>query len=468
MGKRCICEICTCGRHHCPHRPWRPGGDYGECLVTSYNTAYKPHPLQPRESCKPDQSALRSEEPLSDKTTFRTDYIKHPLDKPFIHQHEPYRKPDGDLDTLTSYHRDYTEKHAPPAQMIKHDGQRQLPARFEGEPTYKIDYRKWPLEKQQAKHPDSWVPPTQPFEGQSTFTRDFRKYNEPPRKSMKPNEAHQMSDAPFDGHTGYRDDYIRHAFQPREMKEKELYKASNVPFDGLTTFNRDYTKKNAPKTESCKPNSEAFQSDAPLDDLTTFKNDYRKWNGERPFVHNPEQYKKPEGEMDHNTTHRLQYKAHPLQKVALMKPGEGRVMIPGEFNGLTNYNSDYKPWGVQREQPKARDGWVPNTVPFDGTPTYKAHYVPHSIAPSKSMKPDASALMSDAPFDDKTMYRTEYVRKNAEICPAAVIDTRTSRYTYVETDGRGHRQYIPVYEQTTALGNAHMSMPKIPAGMVAA
>ena len=30
-----------------------------------------------------------------------------------------------------------TEKHAPPAAMVKREGQRQLPARFEGEPTYK-------------------------------------------------------------------------------------------------------------------------------------------------------------------------------------------------------------------------------------------------------------------------------------------------------------------------------------------
>ncbi|BFY97876.1 hypothetical protein BsWGS_00916 [Bradybaena similaris] len=467
MVKRCICEICTCGRHHCPHRPWRPGGDYGPCLVTSYNTAYKKHPIQARESCKPEQSALRSEEPLSDKTTNRTDYIKHPLDKPYARVNEPYVRPVGDIDTLTSYHRDYTEKHVPPAQMVKHDGPRQIPARFEGEPTYKVDYRKWPIERHTVRIPDQWAPPSQPFEGQSTFTRDYRRYNEPPRKSLKPLEAAQMSNAPFDGNTGYRDDYIRHPLQPREMKEKEMYRSSNAPFDGMTTFNRDYTKKEAPKTESCKPVSEAFQSGAPLDDLTTFKNDYRRWNGERPHIHQPDQYVKPEGEMDHNTTHRIQFKPHPVQKVALLKPGEGRVMIPGEFNGLTNYKSDYKPWGIQREMPRPKDGWVPNNAPFDGMPTYKAHYVQHSAVPPRSMKPEASAMTSNAPFDDATMYRTDYVKKHADICPAAVLDTRQSRYSYVETDSQGHKQYQPIFEQTTALHQVNGGLPKIPAAVYA-
>ncbi|XP_005089960.1 stabilizer of axonemal microtubules 2 [Aplysia californica] len=468
MGKRCVCEICNCGRHHCPHRPWRPGGDYGPCMITSYNTSYKQHPIAPRESCKPDPSALRSEDPLSDKTTFRTDYIKHPLEKPYVHAHDVYKKPAGEIDALTSYHRDYTEKHAPPAQMIKHDGQKHLPAKFEGEPTYKIDYRKWPLERVQPKAQDAWVPSNQPFEGQSTFTRDYRKYNEPPRKSIKPSQATHMSEAPFDGNTGYRDDYIRHPMQAREQREKELYKPSNVPFDGMTTFNRDYTKKHGSKTESCKPNAEAFQSDAPLDDLTTFKNDYRKWNGERPYVHQHESYKKPDGEIDLNTTNRIQFKPHPPQRVAMMKPGDGRVMFPGEFEGLTNYKSDYKPWGIHREQPKPREGWVPNNIPFDGTPTYKAHYVPHSMLPPKSLKPDASAMASDAPFDDATMYRTEFTKKHADICPAAILDTNVSKYSYVETDQRGHKQYVPLYETTTPLRRtSSANIPKVPRAVFA-
>jgi len=437
-------------------------------MITSYNTAFKQHPMQPRESCKPDPSALRSEEPLSDKTTFRSDYIKHPVDKPYSHPYEQYKRPVGEIDGVTSYNKDFTAKHAPPAQLIKHSGQRHIPTKFEGEPTYKVDYKKWPLERIPQKAPDCWVPPTQPFEGQSTFTSDYRKYHEPPRTSLRPNQATHMSDAPFDGNTGYRDDYIRHQIPLKHIKDKECYKAPNVKFDGMTTINRDFTKKEGLKTESCKSNSEAFQSGAPLDDLTTFKNDYRQWNGERPFVHQPDVYVKPEGEIDHNTTNRINYKQHPMQRVALVKPGEGRVMNPGTFDGLTSYKNDFKKWGVNREMPKPREGWVPSNQPFEGCPTYKAHYITHSIAPPKSMRPTAAALNSGAPFDDATMYRTEFTKKEANICEAALLETGVSKYTFVEMDNRGHKQYKPMWEKTTPLRRvSSATIPKIPATMVA-
>jgi len=436
-------------------------------MITSYNTTFKQHPIQPRESFKPDQTKLNSGDPLSDKTTFRSDYIKHPLEKPYVHAHDAYKKPQGEIDTMTSYHRDYTEKQAKPAQMIKHDGQRNLPAKFEGEPTYKNDFRKWPLEKVQQKPREGWVPSNQPFEGQSTFTRDFRKYNEAPRAPLKPSQATHMSDAPFDGNTGYRDDYIKHPFQQREQREKEKFKPSNVPFDGMTTFGRDFTKKQAGRTETCKPDHQAYQSDAPLDDMTTFKNDYRKWNGERPYVHQPDVYQKPEGEIDLNTTSKLQFKAHPTQRVAMVKPGDGRVMFPGEFSGLTNYKSDFKPWEMTREAPKPREGWVPNNVPFEGCPTYKSHYTKHSMMPVKSMKPDASAMQS-GPFEDATMYRTEFVKKQADICPAAILDTKASTLCYVETDTKGCKFYKPCSETITPLRRiSSASIPKVPASVLA-
>lgn len=324
------------------------------------------------------------------------------------------------------------------------------------------------MEKIPGKAPECYIAPSQPFEGESTFTRDFRKYNEPPRKSLRPNEATHMSNMPFDGNTGYRDDYIRHQLQPREQREKELYKGPAVPFEGLSTFARDYTKKQGEKTESCRPPPAAYQSSAPLDDLTTFKNDYRRWNGEKPYVHQPDAYQKPEGDIDLNTTNRLNFKRHPMQRVAMVKPGEGRVMNPGAFEGLTNYKSDFKPWELNRQMPKVREGWVPNNNPFEGCPTYKAHYIQHAIAPPKSMKPDASAMASNAPFDDATMYRTEFVKKAASICEAAVLDTKASQYTFVETDSRGHKHYKPIWERTTPLRRvSSATAPKVPATMVA-
>ena len=40
--------------------------------------------------------------------SFRVDYIKHPYTKPYVRPSEDYIAPDGDIDGLTNYKKDYT------------------------------------------------------------------------------------------------------------------------------------------------------------------------------------------------------------------------------------------------------------------------------------------------------------------------------------------------------------------------
>jgi len=39
---------------------------------------------------------------------FSVDYISHPLEKHYVHQGEKYRPPDGEMDMVTNYTREYT------------------------------------------------------------------------------------------------------------------------------------------------------------------------------------------------------------------------------------------------------------------------------------------------------------------------------------------------------------------------
>ena len=81
------------------------------------------------------------------------------------------------------------------------------------------DYRKWDMGKPKKYGPEAaWQPPKDRFEGQSTFQRDYRRYNEAPRQPMRPNDAAVASDAPFDGTTGYREEYVRHPMGPKFVK----------------------------------------------------------------------------------------------------------------------------------------------------------------------------------------------------------------------------------------------------------
>lgn len=300
----------------------------------------------------------------------------------------------------------------------------------------------------------------------STFTHDYRRHNAPPRRSWKPPESIQFSSAPFDAGTGYSENYVRHPIQNHEQKERNHYVPPCMPFDGITTFGRDYTKKEIKKTESCKPAAEVFHSDDPIDDATTFKNDFRRWPGERISAHQQEQYTKPEVEMDCNTTYRLQYMPHSVQKEATLKTGEGKVITSGEFQGLTTYRNDYQLWETQRDLLRQRDEWVPNNTQFEGISTFKAHYIPHCVAPAKSMKPDTYDWMSNMPFEGTSMYRTDYVKKEPDNCPAAIIDTSQSKYVYVETDCHGHKQYVPAYKETGPLQHINPITCNIPTAVV--
>lgn len=264
---------------------------------------------------------------------------------------------------------------------------------------------------------DAWSQPTARFEGESTMNHDYRKYQQPPRQSMKPSEASKLSDAPFADDTDYRTSFKAHAPQPKFVRERELYKAPGVPFDGTTTFKRDYRGPTGEITRSFKPENAAFSSGVPLEDLTTNRKDYIKWPASKPYVHIQEGYKKPDGEMYMQTTHNTVYRNLPMSRSIPMKPSDANKLTNAPFDGTTNYAQNYKQWQIQRVEQPIRDGYHPNNAPFEGQSTQKAHYIPHGIQPNRSYKPDNTAFMSNARFEDNTMYRQDYVPKPRAPCP---------------------------------------------------
>ncbi|VDI73613.1 Hypothetical predicted protein [Mytilus galloprovincialis] len=346
------------------------------------------------------------------------DYVPHPIEKPYVRQAEQYKRPEGNMDGMTSYKKEYTEKHPERVHAIKHDGQRLPGGRFEGEPTYRADYKKWETSRQEPYGlRDSYQAPTQPFGGESTMHHDFRKYNQAKREPLRPMEAAIGSDQPFADMTDYRAEYKKHALPAKHLHQQEGYKPSSAPLDDLTTFRRDYKGQHGQPTRSFKPDNAAFSSGQPLEDTTTNRKDYIKWPMDRPYVHQHDAYQKPEGEMYTQTTHNATYKQLPLTKNLAMRPTSAGKARNAPFDGTTNYTQDYKKWALQKNQPHQRDEYQPNNAPFEGMPTYKAHYVPHGVHPTQSFRPDNTAFQSNARFEDGTMYRTDYTKKQMPLCP---------------------------------------------------
>lgn len=309
------------------------------------------------------------------------------------------------------------------------------------------------MERKVKFGPDNmWQPPVDKFGNDSTFTHDYPRYQQAPRQSMKPREASKKSDTPFDGQTDYRDAYVKHPLEQREQKKNQEYRPNAIPFDGLSTQKRDYQGHFGQKTNSFKPDPRAFQSQEPFEDRTTFKTDYQPWKGERPHIHEQGVYSKPEGNMDLDTTHKLTFREFPLQRNMTKRPESANRLKAAPFDGTTNYNEDYHRWTPgERVKPTMKPNYVPPNAPFEGISTFQAHYIEHPTKISKSFKPDNTALQSNAKFEDGTMYRMEYTPKHNEPCPAAIIDSNTSAYTYYGLDTKGHKIYQPIMETVTDL-----------------
>jgi hypothetical protein len=188
-----------------------------------------------------------------------------------------------------------------------------------------------------------------------------------------------------------------------------------------------------------KPDNQGYRSNARFDDSTTHNTDYKPWEVQPIQTHRPDEYRANTAEMDLNTMYNSEFTPKPLSKVAAIKPNEARG-TNAKFDGSTTYLGDYRHWpGGRPPAIRSDSGYQPPNMPFEGLSTYKGktrffcfilfiieiflgHYVPHEGGPQRSFKPDNVAYRSTVPFDDATMYRTEYTPKEIEACPATLLE----------------------------------------------
>jgi len=197
------------------------------------------------------------------------------------------------------------------------------------------DYPQWGLQKQERLTArNDYVPPTTPFEGNSRYKSDFPMHARTPRQSFKPMENTIHSDAPFEGTTEARKSYVQHAVPRRETREKPTWEPSTARMDGMSTSRKDYGPKEGMKQTSYKPETVAFRSTEPFDGWSTQRADYVGRPAERVRRHEPETYRKPEGELEFNTTAKMAYTRKPMEKTTPIKPQETHV-TPGKFEGMS-------------------------------------------------------------------------------------------------------------------------------------
>ncbi|XP_037365864.1 stabilizer of axonemal microtubules 2 [Talpa occidentalis] len=296
--RRCLCRICTCGRHRCPRGPTKlyesSGADWPP---TEYAEKYPAHGnVLPAQSLRPKQ-----ELPACRGTAQGI---------PALKSRQPRARP-GELEAV---------------------------------PTYRDDYRAWGLQKRELYKPEqSYCAPVVRFGNPTTFQDAFVPQAAAPPQSLKPPSAAWGPSGPFHGDTSHRLDYVPYQLPPRLARPKEAYKPPSRPFKGLTTHRRDFQGLAGEVVKPCGPPRPRAAPAAPFEGSTEFRESFQAWEVPPREARRAPEYTPPAGTMQLASTSRLHYVPHPGVLTESCRPREARAPSPGPFEDATVYSLEYTP-----------------------------------------------------------------------------------------------------------------------------
>eukprot|EP01083_Nonionella_stella_P139570 425991_1 len=117
QSKKCLCEICTCGKHLCeickPNLPFlhKTKEIYKSppfTAKTNYQTEFQPKPIEKRQVIEAEEYR-RNKIKFVAKSSYQEEFIPKPLPKPVEYQDEEYIANSTKFDAQSSYNTDYIE-----------------------------------------------------------------------------------------------------------------------------------------------------------------------------------------------------------------------------------------------------------------------------------------------------------------------------------------------------------------------
>ncbi|XP_051987375.1 stabilizer of axonemal microtubules 2 isoform X2 [Xyrauchen texanus] len=442
MTRLCLCEMCSCGRHHCPHQPtalYAKGSQNN--VLTEYTEkypAYKGH-IHPK-TLKPQHVYKTHQDPMDGTTTFRADYIPYKVTRRPERLQVEYKQKPGEIDLGTTYKQDFNLYEVQPFVPSRpKERVHTMNVKLDTVPTYKDDFRQWEISRRELSKPDmTYHPPVAKFGNSTTFQDDFVTKGLVPRESYKPLNVGKLSDAPFENMTSNKLSYVQHPIDARYMKPPEEYKPSGHPFQDLTTHRQDFQGLPGQLPKSCKPEQLKVVSNIPFQSNTEFRDRFQQWPVSLPQVHKSMEYTSPTAHMELTTTSHTDYIKHQVQPFVAAKPFSLSTKSSGSFQGNTTMRDDFQPWVVQRQgMIRKQEEIRRSSGKMEDMTTFKAHFIQHELQPTLSFKPHNTRMRTDAPLENETMYRTEFTAKRISQCPASFESP--PGFVFDNCDDRGHR-----------------------------
>ncbi|RDD42370.1 Stabilizer of axonemal microtubules 2 [Trichoplax sp. H2] len=459
---RCICQICTCGRHRCPHKPiTAKKTPLKDCLITEYQTSYKqnegfqpPQPVKPMEMSRPQTS------PMDLTTTNRVDYKVYNVQLPPPKNQVTFETPQGPLYLESTYRNVYTAKSITKEKSYKTRSEYIVPAaKFNGSTVNRDSFKTWSVAPRKAIKPDYdktcalivFDNDDGRSDGKSTAQVDFPKYAVARPVIVKPVISSYQSGGEFDSNTIHRLCYTAKQVPIFRHKVAEKYKPHAGEMESLTTHKQDFIQHRCSPVTTCKPPEKSHISDEKSHYTTTNRETFKAWDVRRPmYMDQMEQYKIPDKPMEFNTVSRSTYVHHEnFEKRSANKPQPVAVSSDNRqpFQGLTTSRSAYQPWETSRPQPNREQRiYAPPQDKFNGESTHRACFQGQFVPPAASSKPKETYVKAEGDMYLMSSYRDNYKNNEIPYCPAVPLlsnrlPSNQPNFKYSHKNQGGHKFY---------------------------
>ncbi|NXS63348.1 SAXO1 protein, partial [Brachypteracias leptosomus] len=228
------------------------------------------------QSCKPLTVVQKIKAPFENTTSYRVNYVPHPLEKCYVHKNEKYKVNEVPFDGLTTPKVSYKGLAGQPAKLAKpeqlklgHD----LP--FSSTTEFQEKYQAWPQPPILTKKPDVYLHPWEKMDLNTTTQIHYKHPNGKPAKICRSFAQLNRSTGPFNNSSIMKEDYkpwlckrltpIIHALE---------LTFSEKPMDCLTTFQTHYVPHTITVTKSYKPVWPGPKHHTSLDGKTTYATSY--------------------------------------------------------------------------------------------------------------------------------------------------------------------------------------------------
>ncbi|XP_023571619.1 stabilizer of axonemal microtubules 1 [Octodon degus] len=456
--RTCLCDLCSCGRHHCPHIPTKIYDKTEKpCLLSEYTENYPVYnSYLRRESFKPRLEYQRGSIPMEGLTTSRRDFGPHKVVPVKVHQPDQFIRSEENMDLLTTYKQDYNPYVVGRVGPIKpRDSKFPCADKMECLPTYKADYIPWNQPRQELLRPPHHYRPASKFDSRTTHQDDYPMKGLVTTRSCKPPPMPKLCSVRLEDLTSYKMSYVPHPVEKRFVYEAEKFRPCEVPFESLTTHKESFQGLLGEPAKSLKPPARGPGLEAPFSTTTEFRDKFQAWPTPQVFSRAPAAYVPPEEKMDLLTTTQSHYtypKGAPAQSCRPVLP----VKKSSCFEGSTTTREDYKQWTSARtEMVKPLPQLSCPTEPLECLTTTKAHYVPHLPANTRSCKPMWPGPRGNIPLEGQTTYAISFTPKEMGRCPASYPEP--PGYVFEEVDASGHKVYRPVSQA----GPGQYSQPSV-------